>query len=114
MSDSRIKDRFRKRLQIKFGPEFPEKMAYSGDVSEDGLFIRTVVAKYVHGHMQVEITTPEGEVVILEGQVRWAKRVPAQMVHKHPRAGFGLQITRFLSGEDIYRRLVEEWGTEKP
>ncbi len=110
MSDKRNKNRFPKRLQLRYGPENPEKMAYTGDLSEDGLFIRTVVAKIVHGRMQIEITTPEGDLIIVEGQIRWAKRVPPQMVQKHPRAGFGIRITRFISGEDHYRRLLETLG----
>ncbi|BCR04771.1 pilus protein PilZ [Desulfuromonas versatilis] len=107
MSDKRNKHRYPKRLQIRFGPESPEKVAYTGDLSEEGLFVRTVVAKFIHGKVLIEISTPEGDPVILEAQIRWAKRVPPQMIHKYPKAGLGLRITRFISGEERYRHIIE-------
>ncbi len=108
MPEKRDKTRYRKRLRVRFGPETTaDKLAYTADVSEEGLFIKTVVAKFTHGRLTVEVMTPEEEIVTLEGSVQWAKRVPPAVLHKIDKAGLGLKITRFLSGEEAFRRMVE-------
>ncbi len=108
MTDKRTKRRIRKRVKIRFGENAPEKMAYTGDISDEGMFINTVAAKFVHGRMHIEITTPDGQTVLIEGRVRWAKRVPASIVHKHPKAGVGIQISRFIAGEEAYRKMLAD------
>ncbi len=108
MPDKRIINRHKKRLTLKFGIEAPNKVAFTEDISAHGLFIKTVNILPLGSRVRVEITMPDGVTVLLEGMVRWSKRVPPQMIHLVRKSGFGIMITRFLGGEENYRNLIAE------
>ena len=110
MAEKRVKKRHRKRYAVSFGLDAAEKKrGFTDDLNHGGLFIRSAVVVPPGVKIRVEIDHPDGQIV-LTGQVRWAKSVPANFIHKM-KGGMGLEITAFLVGEDIYRTLCEELDT---
>ena len=55
----------------------------------------------------MELTTAANEVILLEGKVVWAKKVPQTLIHK-TKGGMGILITRFEGGEEVFRRICQE------
>ena len=72
----------------------------------------TGVPTHAGATIMVEIKHESGLIAFL-GEVRWAKKVPANILHKL-KGGMGVQIISFLSGEGLYHalcdELVEKWG----
>jgi Tfp pilus assembly protein PilZ len=99
--------RSKKRLTVRFGIDEFKDMGYTEDISPSGLFIQTVKVLKPGTRLQVQLTTRDGKMVLLKGQVRWAKRVPPQLVRKI-KAGMGVKITEFLEGEEIFRSCLPE------
>lgn len=97
--------RQRKRIPLRYGIDAPRKIAFTDDVSHEGLFIRTALAVKPGTRLVIELTPPEG-VILLCAEVRWAKKVPPEMLHKL-KGGVGLQILAFQSGEDVYRQICD-------
>ena len=112
MADKREKKRYPKRLKVCFGESEPDRLAYTSDVSEEGVFIKTAVPKFLNRHVLVHLTISEESQVLFEGRVKWAKRVPSAILHKHPKAGFGVCISRFISGEENFRRLIRDLNNQ--
>lgn len=107
MPENRQQKRHRKRLQIKYGVNGSMRMAFTEDVSDEGFFIRTAIIHSPDSDLKIELTTPANECILIEGRVRWAKRVPPNLL-RIAKGGMGIRITRFLDGEVAYRRLCEE------
>lgn len=78
--DKRIAPRARRRLMVRFGPKGPEKTAFSGNISETGMFLRTNVVYAPGTTLHVEIAFPD-QKINLWGRVAWAKKVPPQLAH---------------------------------
>jgi len=77
-SDSRDQ-RHRKRVKVRFGPEEPEKIAFTSNLSEHGLLLKT---NHVHppGTMlQVEVDAVDYPTFTLLGRVVWVNRVPPRL-----------------------------------
>lgn len=109
MAEKRDITRYRKRLSLRFGIDAPTKLAFTEDLSADGLFIKTVNIAPLGARVKIELTLPDGALVALEGMVRWSKRVPPQMIHLVKKSGFGVKITKILSGEENFRRMLSEF-----
>ncbi len=105
--DKRKHERFRKRLSLKFGTEEPKTIGFTEDISDTGIFIRSVTPVAPGSILVVEIKTSTNEVVRLKGRIMWAKKVPQNMMHRI-KGGMGLIITEFLSGEETYNQLCAE------
>ncbi len=108
MAEKRDLKRHRKRLSLRFGVEDPNRLAFTEDVSTQGLFIKTPNVCPPGTRIRVDLNLPDGRVVRLEAQVRWAKKVPPQMLRMAAKGGMGVRITRFFDGEDLYAALCEE------
>lgn len=113
MAENRIRKRHLKRFSVKFGVQNNElKRGFTDDLNHGGFFIRSATVFPPGSLIHVEITHPEG-LIVLCGQVRWAKAVPANFIHKM-KGGVGVKIKSFHSGYDIYQALcdglVEKWG----
>ncbi|HEY6837460.1 MAG TPA: PilZ domain-containing protein [Geobacteraceae bacterium] len=108
MPEKRDITRYKKRLSLKFGIDAPTKLAFTEDLSANGLFIKTVNIAPLGARVKIELTLPDGAVVALEGIVRWSKRVPPQMIHLVKKSGFGVKITKILSGEQSFRQMITE------
>lgn len=100
------KRRHRKRLSLYFGIDKPEKFAFTDDINQDGLFIRSSVTVRPGGTVRVEIERPQG-VISLTGVVKWSKPIPQDLLHKL-KGGMGVQILSFQAGEELYHDLCDE------
>jgi Tfp pilus assembly protein PilZ len=109
--DNRSISRKRKRLSVRFGTDELRHMGYTEDISSGGLFIQTAAVLRPGTRLQVQLTTNDGRQILLKGQVRWAKRVPPQLIRKI-KGGMGVMITEFLEGEEIFRGCFPEEYSE--
>ena len=76
MSGKRDISRFRKRLSLKFGIDAPNKVAFTEDLSQEGLFVKTVYPSPPGSQVHIALNMPDGETVLLVGMTRWRKTVP--------------------------------------
>ncbi len=113
MADKRDISRHKKRLCLKFGFEVPNKVAFTEDLSHDGLFVKTVHPSPPGSRLNIELTLPDGSIVQMVGMSRWRKSVPPQVIHLMKKCGMGIKILKFVSGEENYRLLVSSL-TKKP
>jgi hypothetical protein len=105
MLDNRWKKRQRKRIPLRYGTDAPTKIAFTDDITREGLFIRTALAINPGTRLKVEMSPSEG-TILLDAEVRWAKKIPPNMLHKL-KGGMGLKIVAFHAGEEIYRQICE-------
>ena len=91
-----------KRLQVRFGIDQLEHMAFTENLSPGGFFIQTSKVLKPGTRLRCQLTTRAGDLILVEGQVRWAKRVHPQLARKI-KAGMGVMIIRFLEGEEFFR-----------
>ncbi len=78
-----------------------QALAFTEDVSETGVFVRTVNVMGPGVIMLVELFMPDNLPVTFEAKVVWSRRVPGSLIHLS-KGGMGLMITKFLSGEEKY------------
>jgi Tfp pilus assembly protein PilZ len=109
-SDKRQYRRHRRRFPARFfdvseGKEVP--IAFTEDFSRQGLFIKTGKVPRIGTTIQITLTLPAGEVS-LDGKVMWGKRVHPTLVNKMNKAGMGILITEFRTGQEIYLAACEE------
>ncbi len=107
MAEKRDKKRHPKRFTLRFGIEEAVRVGFTEDVSREGIFIKTTHYVPPNTRIIVELAVRD-EVVKIEGQVRWQKKVPPNLIHFVKKSGFGIEILRFISGEEIYNGLFEE------
>ncbi len=107
MPDSRLEVRLKKRLSVKFGHEELEHIGYTSDVSTQGIFLeaRTVYKPGVV--LKIELKTREGTIILLQGEVRWAKKAPARVSHRL-KSGMGIYIQKFLQGEELFETFLDQ------
>ena len=106
MAEDRYNKRHRKRIAVSFGINKIEKLGFTDDINHDGLFIRSSVVAKPGVTIMVEIKQPDGVIAFL-GEVRWAKSIPSNILHKL-KGGMGVQIKSFQSGEELYHALCNE------
>lgn len=107
MGEKRDKTRHTKRLSLKFGMETAERVGFTEDVSREGFFIKTIHHYPPNSKLIVELYVKD-QIVKIEGQVRWIKKVPPGMIHYAKKSGIGFKILRFISGEEIFNGLFED------
>ena len=108
MADKRIVRRLKKRIALRFGSDEPSRLAFTEDISVDGLFIKTTNISRPGSLIRVVMELDDGTVVELDGRVMWAKKVPPQMIHLVRKSGMGVRIVRFVSGAEAYGSLCAE------
>jgi len=108
MPEKRDIKRHKKRLTVRFGIDAPNRLAYSEDISAHGLFIKTPNIIPPGTRIKIELALPNNDPVLVEGMIRWAKKVPPQLIHLAIKCGMGVEITRFVTGEASYQRLIDE------
>lgn len=94
-----------KRIPLRFGTDAPGKIAFTDDITHEGLFIRTGLVVVPGTRLIVELNPREGRI-LLQAEVRWAKRIPPQMLHKM-KGGMGVRILAFQDGESIYHLICD-------
>ncbi len=108
MSEKRELTRKKKRLKLRFGVDYPKRVAFTDDISDSGLFIMTGQPERPGVKLLIELILPSEEPVIFFGQVQWAKKVPANLVRVAKKGGMGVRIVRFDAGKEAYKALVAE------
>lgn len=105
MPDKRNVNRCRRRITLRFGTDKPERIAFTEDISHDGLFIKTANVLPPNTKLIVLLVLSDNTEVRLHGVVAWAKRVPPQMIRVANKGGMGVRITHILEGEAEYLKL---------
>ncbi len=108
MAEKRNIKRKRKRLKLRFGIEYPKRVAFTEDLSPQGLFIITGQPERPGSLLLLEITLPNDEQVIAYGRVHWAKKVPPNLVRIASKGGMGVRLKEFKTGEQAYKNFVAE------
>ncbi len=91
--------RKKKRLKIRFGTDRPKRVAFTGDISEGGLYIITGQPERPGTRLAIQINLPDEQEVLVSGRVRWAKKVPSNLIRLANKAGMGVKLTGFTKGE---------------
>ena len=105
MTDQRWTKRRRKRIPVRFGITAPTKIAYTDNITHEGLFIQSALVVNPGTRLLVELTPPEG-TILLEAEVRWAKKIHPHMLHKL-KGGIGLKILAFKEGKGFYQQICD-------
>jgi len=100
--------RLKKRLSLKFGIDAPTKIAFTEDLSRDGIFVKTVYPSPPGSRVYIDLTMPDGNVVKMMGMSRWRKSAPPQMIHLVKKNGMGIKILKFISGEESYQLFISQ------
>jgi PilZ domain len=108
MEEARDTKRLRKRLTMKFGIEQPSRVAFTEDISLQGLCIRTAMVYPPGSRLRMDLNLPDGGTASIAGVVMWAKKVPPNMVRLVKKCGMGVRITCVISGREEYAKLCEE------
>ena len=103
MPEKRNLMRLKKRLSIKIGTESATRVAFTEDLSSNGLFVKTVSPAPPGTRVKIELTMPDGNTVTMEGMSRWRKSVPPQVIHLANKKGMGIKILKFITGEELYK-----------
>jgi hypothetical protein len=111
MVDKRNTRRRNRRLRLRYGPEEPNRIGFTCDVSFRGLFIQSALVVKPGTDLEIEITLPGEISVRLKGRVQWAKKVPPNLLARVKKGGMGVRILGFVSGKEDYFRYCEELQT---
>lgn len=115
MNDKRDLKRHRKRLTLKFGSETASRVAFTEDISPQGMCIRTASVSPPGSRIKIDLTLADGTLVRLEGEVVWAKKVPPNMIHLIKKCGMGVRFTRVEGGAEAFERMFcELYGRLQP
>jgi hypothetical protein len=102
MVEKRTPTRRKKRFKVRFGIDYPRRVAFTRDASANGVHVVTGYPERPGVKLLLEIELPTGDTVVVYGRVCWAKKVPPNLMHVADRAGMGIFFTKFTSGQDIY------------
>lgn len=108
MAEKRERARKRKRLKLRFGVDYPKRIAFTEDLSACGLFIITGQPELPGTLLLLQITLPNEEEVIVRGRVQWAKKVPPNLVRIAKKGGMGVRLVQFEAGEKAFRDFIAE------
>ena len=111
MDSKRAPERHKKRLSVHFGIEEASRVAFTEDVSINGMFIKSCNVCPPNTKIWVEFTLENDARVVLEARVMWAKKVPPQLIHIVKKCGMGVRILRVVAGEDAFRQYCNELET---
>jgi len=112
MAEKRVLRRIRRRLSLRFGVDTPVRLAFTEDVTDHGMFIKTTNLYPPGTRIAIELILPDEKRVMLKGMIRWSKKVPPTMIHLVRKAGIGVKILGFVSGEVEFRQFMD--GAQAP
>ena len=95
MDSKRRPERHKKRISIHFGIEEASRVAFTEDISINGMFIKSCNVCPPNTRIRVEFTLENDARVVLEARVMWAKKVPQNLFHLVKKSGMGVRILRF-------------------
>lgn len=108
-NDKRGRDRTRRRVLVRYGVERPEKTAFTKNLSEGGLFLRTNQVFAPGTVLQLEVEFPERTLSVW-ARVAWAKQVPPQLAHVLD-CGMGLAL---IEPPADWAAFYAKWRSERP
>jgi hypothetical protein len=107
MIGSRKVRRSRRRFAVRFGTRAPERLGYTQNISESGLYIETNFIIDPGTDLQLEIDTP-AKMFEMWATVVWARRYPMNL-QKLMRGGLGC---RFAFPSQEWIDFYERWRAE--
>lgn len=113
MADKRDIRRIKKRISIRFGIDDAFRVAFTEDISMTGMFIKTPNIIPPNTKLIIEMELPDGEKVVIQSRVMWAKKVPANLFHLVKKSGMGVRFISFTSGENAFDDFFEKIATPK-
>lgn len=108
MAEKRDVKRKRKRLKVRFGLDAPTRVAFTEDLTSQGLFIITGQPENPGRLLKIEIYLSDEKTVSAQGQVLWGKKVPPQLVRLASKGGMGVRLLEFEAGEDDYKQFLTQ------
>ena len=102
--DKRVGDRHKRRFQLRYGLEQPDKIGFTEDISDTGIFVMSPQVLQPGKILFVELRLRDDTLVLIKGRIMWAKRVPQNLMRK-VKGGMGVRIISFEQGEEAYRQL---------
>lgn len=82
--------RARRRLEVRFGPEGPNYLGYSRNLSRTGMMIGTLKVFAPGTVLDLKLTLGD-ETIRCKAEVIWAREGPAQWLN-HGRVGMGIRF----------------------
>ncbi len=104
MPDTRLEQRNKKRLSVKFGHDKLEHIGYLSDISSQGFFVESRIVYKPGVVINCELTTRNEEKILVECRVQWSKKGSPRLNHIM-KSGMGISILKFLQGEGEYHAL---------
>jgi len=98
------------KLNVNFGVKDISNLGFTEDISASGIFLKTARVFPVGSDLKIEMKNGKGELIRLVGYVHWSKEVPPNLVWSVNNAGMGIQIIKFICGQDRYYSLLAEGG----
>jgi Tfp pilus assembly protein PilZ len=102
--DKRDIKRHKKRIQLRYGLEGPDKIGFTEDISDTGIFIKSPQVMNPGKIIFVELRLSDQSNILVKGRVMWAKKVPQSLLGK-VKGGMGIHILTFEQGEEEYHKL---------
>ena len=100
--DKRVSKRRNRRFQLRFGLEQPNKIGFTEDISDTGIFVRSPQVLQPGKILYVELKLKDDSTILIKGRIMWAKKVPQNLMNK-VKGGMGVRIISFEHGEEDYR-----------
>lgn len=108
-NEKRDVHRTRRRVRVRYGVERLEKTAFTQNVSEGGLFLRTNQVFAPGTVLQIEVEFSDRKFS-LWARVAWAKQVPPQLAHV-VECGMGLSL---IEPPPEWVQFYAEWRPKRP
>ena len=102
---NRTLNRAKRRMMVRYGLSKADKMAFTKNLSETGLFLQTNQVFKPGTTLHVQIQFPKNTFTMW-GRVMWAKTVPAQLAHV-VECGMGVQ---FVDPPAEWGGFFREWA----
>jgi Tfp pilus assembly protein PilZ len=102
--DKRSEGRAKKRVMVKYGIEKTDRTAFTKNISETGLCLKTNHVFKPGSTVQIELHMPD-RTFSMWGRVAWAKKVPPNLAHVLD-CGMGLS---FVDPSPEWLEYYESW-----
>ena len=102
--------RLKKRLTVRFGIDEATRVAFSEDISMNGMFIKTPNICTPNTKIKIEFEIDNTKIELL-ARVMWAKKVPQNLFHLVKKSGMGVRFLRFQCGEEFFTTYFENLPT---
>ena len=90
MAHLKQEPRYRRRIEVRYGPGTPHFRGYSGNISRSGIMIRAIRVFGAGLILNLELDFP-GKTVTVRGKVLWAREGSVQLLPTG-RVGMGIKL----------------------